>query len=375
MRGYARFVSLLLFALGWLVRVGQAFGTPPLVPIAARKGRRKHDTIRDVAPRLAYPQRNDLTNKRQHWWARRTVLASFLTGWWMGGALPFGSSAVADDDVCQSGALLPEQAITGAYEQECMTRAVRDIPLSQSSRVVLKMQQGAAGAGTTGLAVWNASLLLSRLLQELFQQQQQQKEATTSMTKDVSWSSLRIVELGCGTGLASLTAAALGARQVLATDGNPAVVQLARQNIVANDLTDRVQAAVLPWGLMDALDYVDKPFDLVLGSDLTYQSQNWPALAQSMATLVAPDGGCILYVTLGHAGFAVQAELAGFLAVATQYGLIPVTEAPAWWSGSTTTKELTRLLYQTCVRPSEQELVQSTGGIGVLLLQKKRTLR
>jgi SAM-dependent methyltransferase len=292
----------------------------------------------------------------------------------MGAVVPVfsrGAAAVAASepplttkDLCQSGALLPEQAITGAYEQECMQLAVREIPLAQTQpRVALKMAQGTTGAGATGMAVWNASLLLSRLLQELHR-----AAAATS------WSSLRIVELGCGTGLASLTAAALGAKQVLATDGNPTVVALARENILANDLQTVVQGERLPWGLLDAMDYADEPFDLVLGSDLTYQSQNWPALAQTMATLVTPNDGCILYLTLGHAGFSVQAELAGFLAVAQQYGLSPVTEAPAWWKsgGSVSTNDLTRLVYQTCVRPSELDLVQSTGGIGVLLLQKKQ---
>eukprot|EP00977_Amphora_coffeiformis_P009390 scaffold2168_cov180-Amphora_coffeaeformis.AAC.9 len=262
--------------------------------------------------------------------------------------------------LCQTGALMPEQAITGAYEQECMKLPVREIPyqnMRQKTSGVLQIQQGTTGAGATGLAVWNSSLLLSRMLQQL---------AVSS--NDWSSSRMRVLELGCGTGLASLTAAALGANQVLATDGNPAVVALADQNIRANGLSDRVRPQVLPWNLMNALDYADE-MDLVVGSDLTYQSQNWPALAETMATTVKPCTGLVLYLTLGHAGFAVQAELQGFLVVARQYGLVPVADAA---SMGLPTADLTRLVYEKCIQPEELPIVQSTGGVRVVALQRKR---
>ena len=258
---------------------------------------------------------------------------------------------------CQSGTLMPEQAITGAYEQECMKLPIREIPYSmngQQTAGTLKIRQGLAGAGTTGLAVWNSSVLLSRLLQELARYSN-------------GWSSLKVLELGCGTGLASLTAAALGANRVLATDGNPAVVSLAEENIKENGLSERVHAQLLPWSFMNALDFADE-MDLVIGSDLTYQSQNWPALAETMATIVKPRTGLVLYLTLGHAGFAVQAEMQGFLSVAQQYGLVPVTDSSSiGWP----TADLTRLVYEKCIGSDEIPIVQSTGGVRVLLLQRK----
>ena len=206
--------------------------------------------------------------------------------------------------------------------------------------------------------MWNSSLLLARLLQQI---------ASFSNT-NTPWSSLRILELGCGTGLASLTAAATGATQVVATDGNPAVIQLAQQNIRNNNLSNVVQAQVLPWGFMNALDFADD-MDLIMGSDLTYQSQNWPALAETMATIVKPRTGVIVYLSLGHAGFAVQAELQGFLSVAQQYGLTTVTDPSVLgWP----TADMTRLVYEKCIQPEEFPIVQSTGGVRVLLLQRKR---
>ena len=279
------------------------------------------------------------------------------------GLLPARAAALSDATVelCQTGALMTEQAITGAYEQECMKLSVREIPYQntrQNRSGILRIQQGTAGAGSTGLAVWNSSLLLSRLLQQL------------ASASDDDWPSsrTRVLELGCGTGLASLTAAALGADQVLATDGNPAVVSLAERNIRTNDLSDRVRARGMTWSFMNALEYADE-MDVVMGSDLTYQSQNWPALAETMATAVKPRVGLVLYLTLGHAGFAVQAEVQGFLAVAQQYGLVPVVDAPAT---GLPTSDLTRFVYEHCIRPEELPIVQSTGGVRVLALQRKR---
>lgn len=261
--------------------------------------------------------------------------------------------------LCQTGALMPEQAITGAYEQDCMTLPVREIPyhnIRQNTSVALRIRQGTAGAGSTGLAVWNSSILLSRLLQQL-----------AVAVED--WSTnKRVLELGCGTGLASLTVAGLGAANVLATDGNPAVVALAEQNIRDNGLSDRVQAQLLPWSFMDAVDYADE-MDLVMGADLTYQSQNWPALSETMATVVKPRTGLVLYLTLGHAGFAVEAELQGFLSVAQRYGLVSVAEAA---SMGLPTTDLTRFVYEKCIRPEELPIVQSTGGVRVLALQRKK---
>jgi ribosomal protein L11 methylase PrmA len=54
-----------------------------------------------------------------------------------------------------------------------------------------------------------------------------------------------VMELGCGTGLASIAASPLGAARVLATDGNPDVVELARQNAHQNQV-DNVELKMVP---------------------------------------------------------------------------------------------------------------------------------
>jgi predicted nicotinamide N-methyase len=81
---------------------------------------------------------------------------------------------------------------------------------------------------------------------------------------------LRVVELGCGLGLPSLSAA-LGGATVLATDWSPDAVDLVRKNADANGLT--LEVDVVGWAAPEAL--IERaPFDLVLASDVLYERRN-----------------------------------------------------------------------------------------------------
>ena len=265
---------------------------------------------------------------------------------------------------CRNGALAAEQAIPGAYQQVCMNLPIRTVPIHRYSKtngstpIELELEQLATGAGSTGTVVWNSSLLLTRLLERLV------------VNGSLLLSGKTVLELGCGTGLTSLTAAVLGAPIVVATDGNPSVVELAQHNIVRNQsklpMDSRVTALHLPWGLWSAMDMAEMA-DLVLGSDLTYYSGNWPVLAETMATVVKRRNGMVLYLSLGHSGFNPNAELQGFLSVAGGYGLAPVPEQVGFLSE----RYLTNLLWNECLTFDERELVASSGGVRVLALARK----
>lgn len=57
----------------------------------------------------------------------------------------------------------------------------------------------------------------------------------------------------------------------------------------ANGLQERVSVAELRWG--DSVAALRAPFDVVLASDLIYEQPQLPALAETLAALIAPAAG------------------------------------------------------------------------------------
>ena len=101
-----------------------------------------------------------------------------------------------------------------------------------------------------------------------------------------------VLELGCGLGLPSLTAAQLGA-DVLATDWAEDAVELLRRNAERNDTPLRV--ARVRWNEPEPLLRA-VPWDLVLGADLLYEERN----ADQLAALLPRLGGEMLLAEPGR---------------------------------------------------------------------------
>ena len=72
---------------------------------------------------------------------------------------------------------------------------------------------------------------------------------------------LRVLDLGTGTGLLSLAAAALGATQIVAVELNHLAALTAQRNVVVNDMTDRI---VVVKG--NAKNFIDLPCDLMVSN-------------------------------------------------------------------------------------------------------------
>ena len=167
------------------------------------------------------------------------------------------------DSLCKNGALMGESAVPGAYSSACMGLAERVVPLpryrerllvAMSKRAggesgivqagirndfvtepgLLVVQQKAGGSGSTGMTVWNSGLLLTRLLDAMVDELQRRQRQGVRGSKpkndieddNIFWRNQDVMELGCGTGLCSIAAHRLGAKSVVATDGNPRVLQL-----------------------------------------------------------------------------------------------------------------------------------------------------
>lgn len=99
-----------------------------------------------------------------------------------------------------------------------------------------------------------------------------------------------------------------------------------------------------------------------------------------MATCVQPKTGIVLYLSLGHSGFNVNAEMDGFLSVAREQGLVPVAlselirEDGPLPSFPSTITSMEDWMLETCVSPKERAVIESTGGLRIVVLRKKPLL-
>ena len=98
----------------------------------------------------------------------------------------------------------------------------------------------------------------------------------------------RVLELGCGVGLAGLIAASRGAL-VTATDHDPLPLEVARRNAMQNDVAgiDFVEADWDRWS-----DH--ERYDLIIGADVTYDRQSHEAVLSILERNLAPGGTAIL---------------------------------------------------------------------------------
>ncbi|TRZ00992.1 hypothetical protein DNTS_033376 [Danionella cerebrum] len=97
----------------------------------------------------------------------------------------------------------------------------------------------------------------------------------------------RVIELGAGTGLVGIVAALLGAN-VTITDRAPALELLSanvREN-VPPDQQGAMRVSELTWGENLEL-YSPGSFDLILGADIVYLEESFPALLRTLEHLSA----------------------------------------------------------------------------------------
>lgn len=313
------------------------------------------------------------------------------------------STTTTAELVCQNGALMGESAVPGAYSSACMGLSERIVPLpryrdrmksmdAQLNREgTIVVQQKAGGSGNTGMTVWNSGLLLTRLLDAMVEELQQRRQGGDSSSDNYFWRNQDVIELGCGTGLCSIAAHRLGAKSVVATDGNPRVLELAQTNIRQNvgestdgegALRSTIRAEPLQWGFLNAMDYSESA-SFVIGADLTYNPGSWDILAETIATILKTENDNIvnprindtpnskqcyaLYLSVGHDGFNVNAEVDGFLSVAKEKGLVSLADGVEGI-------DLNELLQKT-LTDTEKKILAQSGGFRVLVLGRKSVKR
>ena len=118
----------------------------------------------------------------------------------------------------------------------------------------------------------------------------------------------RVLELGCGIGLAGVIAAGLGAR-VVQTDHDPGALEAARRTARLNGV-EGIETVAADWH-----DWrVAGTFDLIIGADVTYDAADHAAVLCVLERALAV-GGRVLLADPGReaqAAFVARAEAAGW---------------------------------------------------------------
>lgn len=99
---------------------------------------------------------------------------------------------------------------------------------------------------------------------------------------------LRVLELGAGTGLPGIVAAARGA-QVVQTDRQELVLELCRRNAERNQIA-MILHRIADWTAWDIADR----YDLIIGSDILYSADLHPHLRHIFESNLAPDGRLLI---------------------------------------------------------------------------------
>jgi len=201
-----------------------------------------------------------------------------------------------------------------------------------------------------GLAVYEGNLILTAYMEGL--------------GKDY-WSGARVLELGCGTGLGSITASAMGAASVTASDREDTVLALAEKNMQAN-IKDRAsfRTAKVSWGsdvcAADAPKYKreiggcwdasskaplvgrgkdgNDAYDVIIGADLTYTSGLIELLAKTLKDFSGPNTEILLCwcePTLFTFNTDVMTELneKGIPLLEKDFAVERITKGPAFDAG------------------------------------------
>lgn len=174
----------------------------------------------------------------------------------------------------------PLQPASAAAQQKAYVTYTLPIPTEEASQItLLEAPSLLASSGTTGFRTWEAALFLGGYLTS-------PKGLDCVKGKD-------IIEMGAGTGFLSILCARhLGARFVMSTDGSREIVADMKTNLGLNDLQDwdDIQTVILPWGHALIHGVIDRreanlAFDLVIGADVTYDTNSIPALVATLGDL------------------------------------------------------------------------------------------
>lgn len=163
----------------------------------------------------------------------------------------------------------------------------RTLEIPDAGYIVLRVAAQMGGAMETGSTLWTAGCALLGL------------SATGALDGHLTG---HVLELGAGTGALGLGLARRGGPvvRVTLTDGQPAVVENLRHNAEVTASLSALPAAVevqhLEWGSPNLGMLPAEAVDVIIGSDLVYDTASLPALAGLLRQLLQPCGTAAMAV-------------------------------------------------------------------------------
>ncbi|KAK6344993.1 hypothetical protein TWF718_006938 [Orbilia javanica] len=151
----------------------------------------------------------------------------------------------------------------------------------EDKQVVISERKSVLSAnGHTGSRTWEAALALG----EFF--------LYTPLPVSKPIPQCRILELGAGTAFTSILLSKLGAKYVLATDGDEGVCDTIWKNINLNGHQNNISASQLLWGAFqeDSSIYTES-WDLIVGGDITYDTRDLSDLVFTLQRLIMANRG------------------------------------------------------------------------------------
>lgn len=134
-----------------------------------------------------------------------------------------------------------------------------------------------------------------------------------------------VLELGAGSGLPGLICAAEGhpSKVLLSDYPDPNIMQALQRSVDRNGLADYVQVVGHAWGDEASLKTLLRPphqdgFDLIIGADILWMSDQHEGLCQTLAGALKPNGRSEVHLVAGfHTG---RWPIANFLKEARAHG-------------------------------------------------------
>ncbi|KAK6340424.1 hypothetical protein TWF730_002181 [Orbilia blumenaviensis] len=151
----------------------------------------------------------------------------------------------------------------------------------EETRVVISERKSVLSAdGHTGARTWEAALALG----EFF------IVSPLPISKPIR--ECRVLELGAGTAFTSILLSKLGARYVLATDGDERVCENIHGNIFLNRNGDNMSVSRLLWGpCQENSTIYTNVWDLIIGGDITYDTRDISDLVYTLKKLLKANMG------------------------------------------------------------------------------------